>query len=385
MRHLYTLLFLAWGSVLILMAVVKLARGKALPDVAALGCMGLIGIALSVAVWTFMGRMEKERLQATATVEQAETAAPAAPAERSGTLARRMAGQLGIALAVWFAVVVLISLAGGIVLRDMRYAGTIGLLRFGTLFWKSFLIVLAADVILWLAAFHWVNDEPGPGWFSKIAAIIFAALPVIVGVLGITSLFRDRDPWEYLPGGPPFALREFAAKHPQLHVETVGALGGDVVWIACGSLWPRVVYSEGELREADLTWEKCSDADTPERLGGPPPFPNSRCLARIETRRPDYDAVTDEELDQGVVPPDIRTVRYVYSAGWVYTSEVTKHFLNWAKSVGPEPNVYGYLRYWMEVTANGKTWTIQIRGLKRTVDDVYIEYTDRTPARAEKE
>jgi hypothetical protein len=73
----------------------------------------------------------------------------------------------------------------------------------------------------------------------------------------------------------------------------------------------------------------------------------------------------------------MRTVRYVYSVGWEYTSKVKEHFLNWAKSVGPEPNVYGY--YWMEVTAGGKNWTIDMRARKKTVNDVYVEYTERRP------
>jgi len=383
MRHAYTLLFLAWGSVFILIGLVRLMRGKAISDAAAFVSMGLIGIILAAVVWTVTGRMAKERLQTGPAVEQTIEAYPAAAAEQPRALARRMAGQVAIALAVWAAVVVLVSLTGGILLSDMQYAGTTGLLRFGALFWKSFAILAAADVILWLTGFYWVHDEPGPAWFSRVAAIVFATLPVIVGVLGATSLFRQRDPWEYLPGGPPFALREFAAKHPRLRVETVGGLGGDVVAVTCGGPWPRVIYSEGNLRDSVLIWEKCADAAEPARLGGPPPFPNSRCLARIETRRPDDDAVTDEDLARGVVPPEICTVRYVYSAGWVETSEVTRHFLNWAKSVGPEPTVYGYIRYWLEQTVNGKKWTIQIRGVKRLVDDVYIEYTSREPVPAE--
>lgn len=391
MRHVFTLFFLAWGAALILVAIVNLMKGKPLPDVAAFGCMGLIGIALAVGVWTFLGKFQEERPPTMTAREQSKAPPPAASTQlsptllesresraRSAALINRMATQLLTALGVWLVVVVLVSLAGSVVLHDRTYALATGLLRFARLFWPCLLIVLATDLILWLAHFHWVGDEPGPGWFSKVAAVGFAALPVIVGVLGVTSLFNRRDPWEYLPGGPPFALRGFAAKHPKLYIETVGALGGDVVAVTCGSS-PRVIYSEWDLRESELIWEKCTEADEPERFGGPPPFPNSRCLARIQVRKPDYDAVSDEDLDQGVAVPDMRTVRYVYSAGWAYTSKVTEHFLNWAKSVGPEPNVYGYLRYWMEVTSGGRKWTIQVRGRKNTVDDVYVEYTERRP------
>lgn len=366
---------------LILMALVKLVRGKALSEVAALGCMGLIGIALAIAVWSFLGWrqgvIERERPPAAASVEQSRPASLLDSRQFTATsnaLVWRMAAQLLTALGVWLVVVVVISLAGAVFLRDTRYALNTGLLRFGILFWKSFLSVLAADVVLWLAHFHWVGDEPGPGSFSKVAAIVFGALPVLVGFLGLTSLFRHRDPWEYLPGGPPFELREFAAKHPQLRIETVGALGGDVVAVTCGSSPLRVIYSERDLRQSELIWEKFSDAGEPARLGGPPPFPSSRCLARIQIRRPDWEALSDEELDRDVDPPDMRTVRYVYHADSARISEVTQHFLDWAKKVGPEPNLYGY---WMEVTAGGKTWTIEIRGVKHIVDDVYVEYSDR--------
>jgi hypothetical protein len=383
----YTLLFLAWGTILILIAIMDLLKGRALANVAAIGCMGLIGVALAFGVWTFMGKFQEKQIPETTKAEQSATGLSPADSTRlahplldsrtrSIALMNRMAIQLLIALGVWFVVVLLVSLAGSVFLHDKTYALSAGLLRFGRLFMPCILIVLAADLILWLAHFRWVGDEPGPEWFSRVAAIGFAALPVIVGLLGTTSLFNQRDPWEYLPGGPPFALRKFAARYPKLHIETVGALGGDVVAVTYGSS-PRVIFSESDLRESELIWEKSNDADEPVQLGGPPPYPNSRCLARIQLRKPDYDAMSDEDWDRDVAVPDLRTVRYVYSVGWEYTSKVKEHFLNWARSVGPEPNVYGYQQYWMEVTAGGRKWTIQIQGQKNTVDDVYVEYTER--------
>ncbi|MEN6604046.1 MAG: hypothetical protein ABFD86_16685 [Bryobacteraceae bacterium] len=565
MRHGFTQLFLAWGGVLILIALVKLAQGKTLPDVAAIGCMGLIGLGLAAGTWTLLGRwqgtLKQEQPQAPATVEHAKPAVPpAGPIEMrqskvsiltpaayavfflfaagwlvrypdtlwtrwlaypaalglvaiaigavfvavsrrnvvyvadaqgietrdltgstrvawkdvgavksverrvrryrssltnlvaryllledrageellrledvtppeayqrflaaipawtgqpvrqetvtdgvhplpkattssqearkpdemsqaivalgSSALARQMATHLVNALMVWIGVVVLISLAGMILLHDTRYSFTTGLLRFGTLFWKCLLIVLAAELLLWFANFRWVGDEPGPIWFSKVVAIVFAAVPIAVGALGVYFLLNQEDPWAALPGGPPFPLQEFASRHPQLRIENVGILGGDTVTLTCGSS-RRVFYSQGELRESDLNWEKCADANEPALLGGPPPFPNSRCLARIRMRRPDYDAVSEEDLDRGVAPPDIRTVRYVYSTGDAGITEVTEHFKNWAKSVGPEPNVYGYRRIWMEAESGGKAWTVEVRGAKNTVDDVYVDYTEK--------
>ena len=59
MRHAYTLFFLVWGSVLILMALGKLLRGGTLHTAVAMGCMGLIGIALAYGTWTLTGRSLK--------------------------------------------------------------------------------------------------------------------------------------------------------------------------------------------------------------------------------------------------------------------------------------------------------------------------------------
>jgi hypothetical protein len=294
-------------------------------------------------------------------------------------LVRRMAAHLLTALSVWLGAVVLLSVAGIVFLHDFKYALTIGLLRFGSLFWKCLLMVLAAELVLWLAHYGWVNDEPGPGWFSKMVNFVFGAVPVALAGLGAISLIGGEDPWQALPGGPPFALREFAARHPQLRIETVGILGGNVVAVTRGAS-RNIMFSVWDLLGAEMAWEECADAKEPERLGGPPPFPASRCLARIRIRKPDDDALTDEQLDRGVVPPDIHNVKYVYSGGGADPTEVKAHFENWAKSDAINTSVKGHRRYIIEATAAGKSWTIEIRGRKYTVDDVYIEYTDK-PAR----
>jgi hypothetical protein len=59
MRQLITLVILAWGAVILLIALVELARGRPLPDVAAVAVMGLLGIGLAIGVWYFMGRQQK--------------------------------------------------------------------------------------------------------------------------------------------------------------------------------------------------------------------------------------------------------------------------------------------------------------------------------------
>ena len=148
-----------------------------------------------------------------------------------------------------------------------------------------------------------------------------------------------------------------------------------------------MIFSVWDLRGCELAWEQCADAKEPERLGGPPPFPGSRCLARIRIRKPDNDALTDEELDRGVVPPDIHNVKYVYSGGGADPTEVKAHFEKWAKSDAIDTGVKGHRRYVIEAAAAGKAWTIEIRGRRYTVDDVYIEYSDKParPAPAEEE
>ena len=78
MRQLITLGFLAWGGVILAIALVQLARGRTLPDVAAVAVMGLIGIGLGVGVWYFLGRQQKsaESIEPQPVAAAAAVAAP---------------------------------------------------------------------------------------------------------------------------------------------------------------------------------------------------------------------------------------------------------------------------------------------------------------------
>lgn len=215
--------------------------------------------------------------------------------EDSMALVKQMAGQLLTALGVWVGVVVLVSVAGMAVLRDTGYAFTTGLDRFAIVFWKCLLFVLVLDLVLCFLPFPPLGDAPLYAMISKMLAIGFGGAPVFFAVLGAISLASGRNPWEYLPGGPPFALREFARKYPHLRVETLG-FGGTTVTVTNGTTG--VIFDESELREAEMKWEEGCDPAEPERLGGPPPYPGGKCLARLKIRAPDYLAATNEDEDE---------------------------------------------------------------------------------------
>jgi hypothetical protein len=146
-----------------------------------------------------------------------------------------------------------------------------------------------------------------------------------------------------------------------------------------------VIFDESELREADVKWEEGCDRAEPERLGGPPPYPGGKCLARIQIRAPDYLAAANEEDDENddkYVPlPEAWTTKCVYSVGRESTSRVREYYLAWAKRIGQDPNVnYGDRTLWMKVMAGRRTRVIRIRGMKdRTVRDVYLEYKETQP------
>lgn len=297
-------------------------------------------------------------------------------------LVRQMAAHLLTALGVWVGVVVLASVAGIIRLRDIRYAPTTGLLRFSEPFWRFLVAVLVGELlILWGSHSGWPSGAFA-GWCSKVLTTGFGIVAVFFGVMSAIALLNDSDPWEYLPGGPPFALREFASKHPHLRIETRG-FGGTLVAVRNGAS-PRVILSEQELQNAALFWEEFTDASEQVRLGGPPPFPRSKCWARIRISRPDYNALSDEDLDNDVAPPEVRTVIYVFSTRSARTREVAQPFLDWAKRVGQEPTIYGNHSA-MDVTTGGKTWSIRMFGTRSGVDEIHVAYADaRAPASAKK-
>jgi len=279
------------------------------------------------------------------------------------------------ALGVWLIVVVLASLAGIVRLADIRYALTTGLLRFGVLFWRWLVAVLVGEALVLLSSQRgWLGDASLPALCSRTLTACFGIVAVFFGVLSAIALLNSRDPWEYLPGGPPFGLREFASKHPHLRIQTLG-FGGTAVAVRCGSS-SRVILDEWELRDGVLSWEQCTDAGEPVRLGGPLPFPGSTCYARIRIHRKDYLALSDEDRDKDVDPPEVRTVTYVYRTGPVSYREVARHFLEWVRRVGPDPKAYGEYSRSMEVEAGGKTWSILILGARNRVNEIHVAYRE---------
>lgn len=289
------------------------------------------------------------------------------------------------ALAVWLGVVVLASLAGIVRAMDFRYALTTGLLRFGVLFWRWLVAVLVGEALVLLVSQRgWLGDSSLPALCSRMFTTGFGIVAVFFGLASAIALFNSSDPWEYLPGGPPFNLREFAAKHPHLRIQTLG-LGGTTVEVRNGSS-PRVILSEWDLRDAVLSWEECADAAEQVRLGGPPPFPGSKCYARLRINRKDSLAMSDEEIDKDFDPPEVRTVMFVYSTGSVaYGDEVARHFLQWVRRVGPDPTAYGDYSRSMEVKAGGKTWSILILAQRRIVYEIQVAQSETLPAAPSKD
>ncbi len=377
MKRGWPFFFLFWAVLLLLSALGMLFQGSPPREAGAVAVVGFLGLLIAAIARVVVRRRELRILQA-----QAAGHLPFEAAPRKKSLIRCMAVHLLTGSAVWIAMATLVSVAGVAWLHEKQYALTTGLLRFGSLFWRSIVVFVTAQLVLWLIHFRWADNHLWPGRVSKWIAIAFGAVPVILVFLPATlvllsgfSVLRPVDPWDCLPGGPPFALREFTRRHPQLHIEAVGILGGPTVALTNG-ISPRVIYPIGDLVQSDMVWEQCSDVGDPAQLGGPPPFPGSRCLARIQLLRPDHDALSDEQQNRGVAPPRFRTVRYVYGTGSAGIGEVVEHFVSWAKSTGSQPNLYSDPRRGLDVTTRGKTWSIEVRGAKYTVDDIYVEYTE---------
>lgn len=307
---------------------------------------------------------------------------------------RPIAVHLIIALCVWLGVVAVLSVAA--IVRSntprarilelarssvagpsgdtTRYAQTTGLARFAAFSWKVLLPVLGVDLLMYFVPF-------GPSFklqVARIVAFVFCAVVLFIGALSAHALITRGDPWAYLPGGPPFHLREFARKHPQFRIETRG-FGGDIVNVFNGPV--EAVFGESELRGADLTWEKCDDPSEPVRLGGPPPYAGSECLARIHIRRTDYDdaRTTDDDPDSDEDKPvprvELRTTKYVYRSQWKFgdrESDVRRFYNDWARKAGLE------FKYYTEIETGGRTWHIDYPGRKEVVY-IYLSYTDKKP------
>jgi hypothetical protein len=281
-------------------------------------------------------------------------------------LGRQAALQLLKALLGWLGVFVLVAVISGVRFRfsDVAYPVTVGWLRFARLL-AICLPFFPVLVLLILGLHGWTPDPVGSiRWSIRCGAIVFGIAPAIFGLLAVQALLDRGDPWRYLPGGPPVDLVEFARKHPHLRVRDWGY--GYALYDAASN---RVTFAVGELEGATLTWEKWVDEPDLIRLDGPPPLPRSSCILRIVILRPDYAAITDEEADQGVEPPNRRTVKYVYRVPWVGTQEVEKHFKDWAESKGGRRDLG-------DIESGGKKWWINMIVRRYTVHQIEISYTE---------
>jgi len=299
----------------------------------------------------------------------------------SADLVIAIAKQSGVyllkALLVWLGVFLLVALLSFFRFWETTYPFTIGLARFVNVLWPCLLAFVV--VVLVLTAFRsdaaLAELAASIPWSVKTGAILLAAAAVIVGLIAAVATFESQDPWRYLPGGPPFGLREFARQHPDLRVTDWGNFGVALEDRDAN----RVIFSVWDLKEAAFSWEKCADASEPAKLGGPPPLPGSKCLLRIRITRPDYDALSDEEADRDVVPPQLHRTIYVYSIGWIPAKKVEEHFRGWIKSAGIEGNYSHYQTDHMEVEVGGGKWSISVVGQRKRPKDIYVEYAERRP------
>ena len=279
------------------------------------------------------------------------------------------------ALLVWLGVFFLIALLSFFRFWEMTYPFTIGLARFAKVLWPCLLAFLAVALILTAFRSDGALAELAAAiqWSVKTGAILLAVAAVIVGLIAAVATFESQDPWRYLPGGPPPALREFARQHPDLRVTDWGNFGVALEDRESN----RLILSVWDLREAAFSWEKCADASAPAKLGGPPPLPGSKCLLRIRIIKPDYDALSDEEADRDVVPPQLHRTIYVYSIGWIGADKVEEHFRGWIKSAGLEGNYSHFQTGHMEVEVGAGKWSISVVGGRKQPKDMYVEYTER--------
>lgn len=279
------------------------------------------------------------------------------------------------ALLVWLGVFFLIALMSFFRFWETTYPFTIGLARFAKVLWPCLLVFVV--VVLTLTAFRsdavLAELAASIQWSVKTGAILLAVAAVIVGLIAAVATFESQDPWRYLPGGPPFGMREFARQHPDLRVTDWGNFGVALEDRESN----RLILSVWNLQEAALSWEKCADASAPAKLGGPPPLPGSRCLVRIRITKPDYEALSDEELDRDVVPPQLRRTIFLHSIGWIGADKVEEHFRGWIKSAGLEGNYSHYQTNNMEVEVSGGKWSISVVGQRKQPKDMYVEYTER--------
>ena len=278
------------------------------------------------------------------------------------------------ALLVWLGVFFLIALLSFFRFWEMTYPFTIGLARFAKVLWPCLLAFLAVALILTAFRSDGALAELAAAiqWSVKTGAILLAVAAVIVGLIAAVATFESEDPWRYLPGGPPFGFKELARQHPDLRVTDWGSFGVALEDRESN----RLILSVWDLREAAFSWEKCADASAPAKLGGPPPLPGSRCLVQIRITKPDYDALSDEEADRDVVPPQLHRTIYVYSIGWIGADKVEEHFRGWIKSAGLEGNYSHYQTNNMEVEVSGGKWSISVVGQRKQPKDMYVEYTE---------
>ncbi len=285
------------------------------------------------------------------------------------SLAKQAVFQLLRALSGWLAVFVLVAAVSVVRYRDLDYPLSFGWLRFARLLG----ICLPFFPVLVFVILGMRSSTPdlvaSIRWSIRAAAIVFGIAPAIYGLVAVKAFLDRDDPWRYLPGGPPIGLVDFARRHPHLRARDWG--WGYALYDSDGN---RVTFAVGELERSTLNWEKCVDDPILVRIGGPPPLPRSNCILHIVILQPDYSALTDEELDRDVEPPNRRIVKYVYHVPLIRIGEVNKHFRGWAESKGGGSVL-------ADIDSGGKKWRIDMITGRREVSQVEIVYIEAAGSR----
>jgi hypothetical protein len=165
--------------------------------------------------------------------------------------------------------------------------------------------------VAWLLALPFGARRRGHAIGATLCGLL--ALPWLL--LGPAGRWLFASPFGFVPWGDPHFVYQFAARHPQLEVST----------------WPievRVSDREGrfvelrplDLLDAQLAFEPCGDGLGPERFGGLPPHPASRCAFRYRLEQPEHTRlvyVYRIESDERLEP-------------------VRPHFERWAESIGAD-------------------------------------------------
>lgn len=121
-------------------------------------------------------------------------------------------------------------------------------------------------------------------------------------------------------------------------------------------------YSE-QLLGATLRFDPCETTADSERLGGLPPYAGSECEARLSIKSPDLEHAV--YAFRAVAPEDVQSI--------------TKHFADWAKSVGANHLFQSSGNRFFPADRGDRKWDLWIRQGQHVQTKIYIPASGFTP------